>query len=60
MDDRSGERRRTDESGPQKAPDLQSDWQMARLVQARLFGPPGGLTGRLIAGAIRKRKETLQ
>jgi len=27
MDGKSGERRRTDESGPQEAPDPQSDWQ---------------------------------
>src|SRR5436305_355314 len=31
----------------------------SRLVQSRLFGPPGGLTGRLIAGAIFNREEDL-
>ena len=64
MDGESDERRRTDESSSQKAPDPQFDWRsdvngkQARAI--RSFGPPGGLTGSLIAGAIGKSKETLQ
>ena len=64
MDGKSGERCRTDENGSKKALDPQSDLRsdvngkQARAI--RSFGPPGGLTGSLIAGAIGKSKETLQ